>query len=186
MKFKKRDQVKLIGNNLTNAGYNVDELLDTTFIIDHIYPKETFHHYKESLLNNGIYSKEQLSNKEVYLLDCHINDKSIIVSAIADDMILVQSYKPSPIKVSKDIINDILKAYVQFHTEYDLETNRGDILNDITNGKPNKRTLINIIDDVDELPCIDSLYDKHMTKRANEWLSNNEEFDLKEYVNKKF
>ncbi len=186
MKFKKFDQVKLIGENLSKAGYNVDELLDSIFLITNIFPKESYHHYKLALLKKGVYTKEELDNKEVYSISCSFNNKSIIVDTIDDDMCLVESYKPTPIKVSKDIINDILKAYVQFHIDYDLKTDCGDILNDINGkmSKGSKRTLINIISDVHQLPCIDSLYDKYMSKEANEWLSNNEDFSLEEYLNK--
>jgi hypothetical protein len=190
--FKLKDKVRLNPANYSKAGYEVDIYQNIEFEVHYIHKPGTFHYYKEDLINKGLYTREELSRKEVYNLGCqlyvgerpfrHGVYESHEIAAIDDDMILVESHVPTPINAPKAIIDDILKAYALFHAQCNLETNRGDILNDIQKGKINKKTMLDIIEDVDALPCCDSLYDVYMTKEANKWMNDNEDFSIKEYL----
>ena len=188
--FKKGDIVKLNDTNLKIIGYDVEGFLnanlqDVNFEIGHIYTDGGIHYYKEELFKSGLYSRDILNDKHVYEIYCHLNGRTISYSVIDDDMIFIQSKVMKKTIVPNSILNNILSAYVLFHERYDLKTNRGNILDDIKKGKPNKKTLINIIDEVNSLPCYDDLYDKYMNKESNEWLFNidNEDFCLVEYIN---
>lgn len=196
-KFKKGDIVLIKKDNLIKAGYLRTEekksLTDNKFIISHISKGNSLHYYKQSLIDAGLYSEEELQDKEVYtVITIGIPDgykSQVAIATIDDDLILLEESEDiyKSIKNSeKRIINKMLIAYIRFHYDFDLDGNTGNIEQKISNNsKLNKRDLkllINIIDNVNSLPCIDPLYDKYMDEEVNNWLNDNEDFYLPDYI----
>jgi hypothetical protein len=73
----------------------------------------------------------------------------------------------------------------------DLDIDTIDIEDKLTSGstlltKKDINILINVIDEVDSLPCTDGLYDEFMEVETIEWLNNNEDFDLNNYMYNNF
>ena len=190
----KGDIVKLKQDNLIKIGYlNTTikkELYSGRFVISHIFKKGTLeHYYMESLLKSDLYTKEQLEDKEVYILySMDVPNKSMSICVIDDDMIKISDAEPSKIydNSDKSIIKSIMMAYVIFHDQFDLDTDTTNLEDKLDrNIKLNKselKRLLHVVETVNSLSCNDPLYDRYMEDDIIEWIEDNEDFSLEDYI----
>ena len=194
MTLKKIDIVLINQDNLIKTGYLRTQIqrerYSGRFIIGNIIQKGLLHYYKQSLIESNIYTKEQLVDKEVYILySLDFPGGSISTATIDDDLIKVGEGQNTYEKVNKkdkQIINKILIAYIIFHGQFDLEADGRNleykISNDTQLTKKELKRLLSVIVEVNSLSCNDPLYDRYMDQDTLQWLDDNGYFSITGYI----
>lgn len=185
--IKLNDIVKITNrDNLLTIGYDLSHIPeDSELIVGYIHDSEIMeHYYMKELLDNGLYSVEDLRDKEVYILYYYTKNSTRSICVIDDDIELVSSHIKSDIKIDDSILNDILNSYIKFDSIFfEGILGKDDYVGKIRSGAFSKDMMLGIIDKTHSLPCWDSLFD-YMEDDTREWLSDveNEEFDLCEKI----
>jgi len=194
MKFNKGNIVLINQDNLIKAGYLKTqiqkELYSGRFTIGEVIEKGLLHYYKQSLVEANIYTKEQLKDKEVYILySLDVPNRNMSVATIDDDMIKLEEGHNPYKKVNKQdqkFINKLMIAYIIFHDQFDLPGNTRNLREKIANNSEltqnELKRLLNVVSEVNSLPCIDPLYDRYIDDETNDWLEDNEDFYLPDYI----
>lgn len=194
MKFNKGNIVLINQDNLIKAGYLKTqiqkELYSGRFIIGSVIEKGLLHYYKQSLVEANIYTKEQLKDKEVYILySLDVPNRNMSIATIDDDMIkLEEGHNPykEVNKQDQKFINKLMIAYIIFHDQFDLPGNTRNLREKIANNSEltqnELKRLLNVVSEVNSLPCIDPLYDRYIDDETNDWLEDNEDFYLPDYI----
>jgi len=181
-----RDKVKLVDrSNLIKLGYDLSDIPeDVVYDIDYIYSSDIEHYYKKELVDNNLYSVEELKGFKVYRLSYSSSPITYNICVIDCEIKKVGSYVQSCSMTDK-MLNDIINAYIVFGSNildssvYAFLDCSADNVSKIKNGTLSKKVILELIDDTHCLPCNDPLYD-YMDTTSSDWLFdvNNEDFDL--------
>jgi hypothetical protein len=149
------------------------------------------HYYIQSLVKLGLYTEAQLSNKSVYFMYASAVDRSstLCLDAIEDELILISKKLPPPIYSNdeKKLFRSMMLSYLIFYIQFDLEgTNINGLESKLKGGSElcgqDLDRVMDVVYEVDSLPCVDPLWDRYMTTDVINYLNDHEDFLLSEYI----
>lgn len=85
-------------------------------------------------------------------------------------------------KSEEELIKSMIKSYIIFHDQFDLEaTNTLGLEDKVEYTKKDLKKILKVVDAVDSLPCNDPLWDRYMEQDVIDWLEDTD-FSIEDWL----